>query len=124
MKTCMSFGIFFPFANYLFGAVRREMRLAICIAAAALAGLASSPPAQAAGVLYGLSSSFPGSLYTINSATGAASLVTNLSNQTSIVGLEARQGVLYASDVNGGGGAQFGTINPSTGAFTALNNQR
>jgi hypothetical protein len=75
-------------------------------------------------VLYGLSSSTPGSLYTINSATGAATLVTNLSVSTAIVGLEARNGVLYASDVDTGDGAfHFGTINPFTGAFTALNSQ-
>src|SRR5262245_46997199 len=109
MKKHMSFGIFFPFANHLFGPGRRKMRLAACIAAAALAGLASSPLAQAAGVLYGLSKSFssPGSLYTVNSATGTATLVTYLNTPTSIVGLEARKGVLYASDVGAGGVAHF-----------------
>src|SRR5256885_8817177 len=80
--------------------------------------------------LYGLSSSVPGSLYTIDTSTGAATLVANLSgaSDTSLVGLEFLGGTLYATDViptSGpfAGSFTFGTIDPITGAYTAINNQ-
>jgi hypothetical protein len=80
-----------------------------------------------AGTLDGLSSSTPGSVYTINPATGAATLVTNLtsgSQFTSFVGLANRKGTLYATDVfDPSSNFAFGTINVTTGAFTTLNHQ-
>src|SRR5262249_17324683 len=103
------------------------LRLVRCVTLTTMALLGGVASAQA-GVIYGLSSSTPGSLYTISSSTGAATLVTNLSGEsfTSGVGLEARNGLLYATNVSVTGPAtafRFGTINPTTGAFTALNNQ-
>jgi hypothetical protein len=76
-------------------------------------------------MLYGLSSSTPGTVYTINEATGAATPVVNLTGvaQTSLVDLAARNGTLYASDVFAGGTFKFGSINLATGAFTPINNQ-
>jgi hypothetical protein len=85
-----------------------------------------------AGTLYGLSSSTPGSVYTLNQATGAATLVTNLnsltSGFTSLVGLEARNGTLFATDVSDPDPGEenvfrFGTIDLTTGVFMARNNQ-
>jgi hypothetical protein len=76
-------------------------------------------------MLYGLSSSTPGTVYTINEATGAATPVVNLTGVTgaSLVDLAARNGTLYASDVLIGSTFHFGSINLATGAFTPINNQ-
>jgi hypothetical protein len=87
--------------------------------------LGLSVPAHA-DVLYGLSSSSPGSLYTINTSTGAATHVVDLSGttSTSFVDLAALNGKLYGSDiVLPFIGFTFGTINPTTGAYTPINNQ-
>ena len=75
--------------------------------------------------LYALSSDTPGSLYTIDTATGAATLVTDLSGDinTSLVDIASLNGVLYADDVFAGSHLTFGTIDPATGAYTAINNQ-
>ena len=65
-------------------------------------------------------------MYSINPTTGAATLVTNLSNAafTSLVGLEARNGVLYGTDVGDASfDFSFGTINLTTGAYFPLNHQ-
>jgi hypothetical protein len=83
--------------------------------------------APAGAGLLGLSSSTPGSVYEVNPATGAASLITNLTGpfQTSFVGLEVLAGTVYATDVFdlALGGAHFGTIDLTTGAFIPINNQ-
>jgi hypothetical protein len=78
-----------------------------------------------ADVLYGLSSSSPGGLYTINTSTGAATHVVDLSGaSTSFVDLAALNGTLYGSDIMLPFiGFTFGTINPTTGAYTPINNQ-
>jgi hypothetical protein len=89
-----------------------------------------SVPAQA-DILYGLTTSNPGaSLYTINTSTGAATHFVNLSGvaATNLVDLAALNGTLYASDVIANSGplqfqTTFGSINPTTGAYTAINNQ-
>src|ERR1700722_14851446 len=82
-------------------------------------------PAQADS-LYGLSSSLPGSLYTINTSTGAATHVVDLSGafESSFVDLAALNGTLYGSDIDPSSGPllgqfTFGTINATTGAYTA-----
>jgi len=78
-------------------------------------------------LLYGLSTSIPGTVYTVNTATGAATPFVNLTNEllTSLVDITILDGTLYASDVIAGAGApsNFGSIDPVTGAFTALNQQ-
>ena len=78
-------------------------------------------------LLYGLSSSIPGTVYTINTATGAATPFVNLTNDilTQVVDLTILNGTLYASDVVAGAGSfsNFGTIDPVTGAFTILSQQ-
>jgi hypothetical protein len=85
-----------------------------------------------ADVLYGLTTSNPGaSLYTINTSSGAATHFINLSSNvaaTSLVDLAALNGTLYATDVIPNSGpfpfqSTFGSINPTTGAYTAINNQ-
>jgi MYXO-CTERM domain-containing protein len=76
--------------------------------------------------LVGLSSGQPGGLYNINAATGAATLVVNLApGLNSFVGLEYLGGKYYATDTIpvGASDFSFGTLNPTTGAFTVLNNQ-
>lgn len=79
----------------------------------------------AAGTLYGLSSSTPGTIYTIDQVTGAATALVNLSgaDSTSLVGLSYYGGNFYATDVYVHGVFTFGTINPVTGAYTVINNQ-
>lgn len=110
--------------------VRRLVRttlVPLALVAATVASLVA--PALAAGTLYGLTSSDGGDVYTIDEATGAATHVAMLTGTggTSFVGLEFLRGVLYATDVVPPGGDQFsfsfGTIDPSTGAFTVINNQ-
>jgi hypothetical protein len=75
--------------------------------------------------LFGLSSSTPGTLYNVDPTTGAATSIVSLPDGTgtNFTGLAALNGVLYATDVFSGGAGYFGTIDPRTGAFTALNNQ-
>jgi hypothetical protein len=75
--------------------------------------------------LIGLSSSIPGTLYNVSPTTGAATPIVDLtgSTGTGFVGLASLNGVIYATDVFSGGEAHFGTIDPATGAFTAINNQ-
>jgi len=75
--------------------------------------------------MYGLSSSTPGTVYQINTATGAATSVVNLTGDstTSLVDISFLNGTLYASDVFAGRAFTFGTINLTTGAYTAINNQ-
>ncbi len=75
-----------------------------------------------AGVLYGLSSSSPGIVYTIDGATGAATQLITMDRTTSLVGLEYLNGRLYATDVLDPG-FSFGSIDPATGAFTPINTQ-
>jgi len=91
--------------------------------AAAMLGFSSVP--VSAGVIYGLSSSTPGTVYTIDAATGAATPVVSLTgnDDTSMVGLEFLNGTLYATDVFTPSSYTFGTIDLGTGAFTPINDQ-
>lgn len=75
--------------------------------------------------LVGLSSGNPGALFNISSGTGAATHIVDVTpGITSLVGLEYLGGKYYATDVlPPGSGFAFGTIDPTTGAFTVLNNQ-
>jgi hypothetical protein len=80
--------------------------------------------------LYGLASSVPASLYTIDTSTGAATHVVDLTGafESSFVDLAALNGTLYGSDILSTSGPlsgqfTFGTINATTGAYTAINNQ-
>jgi probable HAF family extracellular repeat protein len=105
-------------------AVRGAAALAVLALLLAWAGRAN------ADMLYGLSSSSPGSLYTINEATGAATFVTNLSGtiDTSFVGIDFLHGTLYATDVVAAAGPfkgqiTFGSIDISTGAYIPINHQ-
>jgi hypothetical protein len=100
--------------------------LSVALGVALTVGL--SVPVQAE-VLYGITSSNPGvSLYTINTTTGAATHYLNLSGAAAsgLGDLAALNGTLYASDViptSGPPQYTFGSINPTTGAYTAINNQ-
>lgn len=107
-----------------------QIRKAARSAAALLGALAASialTTGPASAQLYGLTSAFPnaGDIYTLNTSTGAATLVTSLTGVdfTSLDGLEFLGNTLYATDVFTSGVAQFGTIDLATGAFTAINNQ-
>jgi hypothetical protein len=88
-----------------------------CLGIMGAAGLAHS-------TLYGLDSFSPGTVYTVNTATGVATpLVTMPSGtQTSITDIEFLGGVAYACDVFGSSGI-FGSIDLTTGAYTPINNQ-
>jgi hypothetical protein len=82
-------------------------------------------PQPACAELIGVATSFsPGSLYSINQATGVATLLTNTPGTApSATGADFRQGVLYVSDVINIGDLVFGTYNLVTGAFTQISNQ-
>jgi hypothetical protein len=96
-----------------------RLLLTCCVAL----GFLASDSSACAGVIYGLSSSNPGRLYTIDPATGQATLAVTISNNTAVPGLDFLNGALYASDVVGPGQFHFGTIDLATGVFTAINNQ-
>jgi len=87
----------------------------------ALSCIVGSASAQ----LYGLSSDTPGTVYSVDEGTGAATAVTNVTGNvlTSIVDIEFLNGTAYACDVLVDSGWAFGTIDLGTGAFTQLNNQ-
>ena len=89
----------------------------------ATAGILFSIPGMAA--LIGLSDGSPGTLYSIDPGTGAATPIVTMSggSLTSLVGLEVLNGTIYATDVLENGPYSFGTIDPTTGVFTALNDQ-
>jgi hypothetical protein len=95
---------------------------------AALLGVAlPASPAVGAVILYGLSGpgSGSGTLYRIATSTGAATPIAGLSGPPvvfpTIGGLEFLGGTLYATGVYAGASNySFGTIDPSTGVFTAI----
>lgn len=103
----------------------RMIAYRITVPALVLAGalFACTTAADAAGILFGLSSSDDGGLYTISEGTGAASLVTRINVPTSLVGLEFLRGTLYATDVFVGGTFTIGTIDTVTGVYTPIGNQ-
>ena len=91
-----------------------------------LAALAMMPALARADTLYGLSSSNPGTVYTIDTSTGAATAVVNLVGTigTSLVDISFLNGTLYASDVVSSTGVfTFGSINLITGVYTPINDQ-
>ena len=103
----------------------RGKHLAFLLVAPVVMALALSSPVLA--TLFGLSSSTPGSLYTIDPATGQASLVNDLVGTlaTSLVGLSCLDRVLYGTDVvpTSVGHYSIGTIGPGTGQFTYVGDQ-
>jgi hypothetical protein len=76
-------------------------------------------------VLIGLASSTPGTFYDVNPSTGAATKIVDITGdlRTSFVGSDFPGGARYASDVFANDWWKFGRIDPSTGAFTVINNQ-
>ena len=95
------------------------------IVGAAVAFALGTGQAEASAI--GLTSGNPGSLYTIDTSTGAATLLGNLTgaiSNTSLIGLDFLGNTLYASDVTDGStGFYFGRVDLTTGAFTALSHQ-
>jgi len=90
---------------------------ALCVASL----LSATAASQAS--LIGLSSGRSG-LYDINSTTGAATLITPVASLGgSFVGLEYLGGKLYATNLCDAKCYTFGTIDMTTGAYTALNKQ-
>lgn len=89
------------------------------------AGLISVAATAQAGLI-GLSSGRPGTLYQINSSTGAATALVSLTGNAmaSLVGLDYLGGKLYATDIFGAtSGFLFGSIDITTGAYAGINNQ-
>jgi hypothetical protein len=76
---------------------------------------------RASADLIGLSS-FSKTLYSVNEATGAATSITTINESASLVGLGYLGGTLYGSDLFQNG-ANFGSINTSTGAVTNISSQ-
>lgn len=92
------------------------------VKALCVASLLSATAASQA-TLIGLSSGRSG-LYDINSTTGAATLITPVASLGgSFVGLEYLGGKLYATNLCDAKCYTFGTIDMTTGAYTALNKQ-
>ena len=73
-------------------------------------------------MLYGVSTGTD-NLYTINPTTGAATLVTGISESVSLTGASFLGGDLFACDVFGGGGLYIGTVNITTGVYTGVGDQ-
>lgn len=102
----------------------RGRRLAFLLAVPMLMGLVASTPALAA--LYGLSSSIPGTLYTVDAGTGAATAVGNLTgaDNTSLTGLSFLDGTLFGTDIaSPGHSLNAGTIDHATCAYTWVSDQ-
>ena len=103
-----------------------KMVLAVALGVALTIGLAV--PVQAE-VLYGITDSDPGvSLYTISTSTGAATHYLNLSGviASSLGDLASLNALRYATTISPSSGPPqftFGSINPTTGAYTVINNQ-
>ena len=66
--------------------------------------------------LVGISSSGPSGLYSINPATGEATLITNLNGSASFTGLSFINGIIYASDLLNFPGSMVGEF--STGSIS------
>ena len=100
----------------------RGRRLGFLLVVPVLMGLIGSTPALAA--LYGLSSSNPGTLYTVSSSDGSATAVNDLtgSDLVSYTGLSFLDGTLFGSDVYVSG-FKVGTIDTGSAAFTGVGDQ-
>lgn len=82
--------------------------------------------AHAEPILYGVSSSFPGQVYTINQSTGAATPRVTVTGSPGInlTGAEFLRGTLWATDVlDNTNRFTTGTINLTTGAYTKVSDQ-
>lgn len=73
--------------------------------------------------LYGVSSATPGTLYTLDPSTGAATQVVDLTLEVSFTGLAFLGDDLYATDVWYNADFTIGTIDITTGAFTYVGDQ-
>jgi hypothetical protein len=78
--------------------------------------LTYAAPAEAAAILYGVST-ISNNVYTINTATGAATLVKNIPAEVNVTGAEFLNGELWVTDVIFNG-YRTGTVDLSTGIFT------
>lgn len=72
--------------------------------------------AEASAILYGVST-VSNNVYTINTTTGAATLVKNIPAEVNVTGAEFLNGELWITDVIFGG-YKTGTVDLSTGLFT------
>jgi hypothetical protein len=95
-------------------------KISLALSLTSFAALAAMSHGQ--GVMYGVSNNgtAASSLYTINTATGAATVVGSLGFSASFSGLEYMNGSLYVTDLFANGGFNFGSINPATGAATVI----
>jgi len=100
----------------------RGRRLGFLLVVPVLMGLVASSPALA--VLYGLSSSTPGTLYTIAPGSGLATAVGDLTgcDRVSYTGLSFLDGTLFGTDVYVSGW-KVGTIDTGSTAFTIVGDQ-
>ncbi len=108
--------------------MRTVAKTALWVALGVALTVGLAVPVQAE-VLYGITVSDPGvSLYTINTSTGTATHYLNLSGvvDSGLGDLASLNGTLYATTIGPSSGPPqftFGSINPTTGAYTAINNQ-
>jgi hypothetical protein len=93
-------------------------RLAVPTLSAGLMALSLSAHAG----LYGLSSGFPGTIYEIDAASGAATALTTTAN-TSLVGATFLDGVLYGTDTCGANCFSIDSLDLGTGANTFVSDQ-
>ncbi len=102
--------------------------LSILLLVVAISFVPGTSTIALADTLYGLSSGTPGTIYSIDTNTGAATPIVNLTgnHHASLVGLSNYNGDLYSTDIfltSGCCYVSFGKINPTTGAYTPLNYQ-
>ncbi len=103
---------------------RHALSIACLMAASAFALVLVPRPAAADLIGVATGETGPGAIYSVNQATGAATLLTSTpGTRPSFVGAEFRQGVLYVSDVDFNGDFVLGTYDLITGAFTQISNQ-
>lgn len=97
------------------------MKFIKCAAGAAAGLFLAVGPANA--VLIGVSSGSPGSVYSIDATTGAATLITDITpGSVSLTGASFLGGELYVTD-NFASSLLAGTVDTNTGAYTGISDQ-
>jgi hypothetical protein len=82
-----------------------------------------APNCTQAGTLYSLASANPAAVYTIDPATGVATLVRTMVRFSNLNDIDFLNGTLYGVNIWSGSVYSFGTVDLNTGTFTPLNSQ-
>src|SRR5437660_797773 len=99
----------------------RMRALSIFAAAIALLTFTAVNASAADNTLYSLTNNSPFNIYTVDTTTGVATSVGNLSFASATIARQPSTGLIYYYAINASGGLyQVATWNPSTGANTTL----